>query len=63
MTDRLINIVRRFCEQKIVIVGDAIADKFVFGSISRVSREAPVFILRHEQTETLPGVFDFSHRC
>ena len=55
MTDRLINIVRRFADQKIVILGDAIADKFVFGSISRVSREAPVFILRHEQTETLPG--------
>ena len=52
---RLVNIVRRFSEQKIVIVGDSIADKFVFGSISRVSREAPVFILRHEQTETLPG--------
>ena len=52
---RLVNIVRRFSDQKIVIVGDAIADKFVFGSISRVSREAPVFILRHEQTETLPG--------
>ena len=55
MADRLINIVRRFADQKIVILGDAIADKFVFGSISRVSREAPVFILRHEQTETLPG--------
>jgi D-glycero-beta-D-manno-heptose-7-phosphate kinase len=55
MADRLINIVRRFSEQRIVILGDAIADKFVFGSISRVSREAPVFILRHEQTETLPG--------
>lgn len=52
---RLVNIVRRFADQTIVIVGDAIADKFVFGSISRVSREAPVFILRHEQTETLPG--------
>src|SRR5215510_3706493 len=52
---KLINIVRRFSEQRIAIVGDAIADKFVFGSISRVSREAPVFILRHEQTETLPG--------
>ena len=38
-----------------MIVGDAIADKFLHGSISRVSREAPVFILRHEQTETLPG--------
>ncbi|HET9710768.1 MAG TPA: PfkB family carbohydrate kinase, partial [Pyrinomonadaceae bacterium] len=52
---QLINIVRRFSDQQIVILGDAIADKFVFGSISRVSREAPVFILRHEQTETLPG--------
>jgi len=53
--ETLVNIVRRFSDQKIVIVGDSIADKFVFGSISRVSREAPVFILRHEQTETQPG--------
>src|SRR5688572_21406574 len=53
--ERLITIVRRFSDQKIAIIGDAIADKFVHGSISRVSREAPVFILRHEQTETLPG--------
>ena len=55
MTERLINIVRRFADQKIAIIGDAIADKFVHGSISRVSREAPVFILRHEQTQTVPG--------
>ena len=53
--ERLINIVRHFAERKIVIIGDAIADKFLHGSISRVSREAPVFILRHQQTETLPG--------
>ena len=51
----LIDIVRRFPEQRIAIVGDAIADKFLHGSISRVSREAPVFILRHDKTETLPG--------
>lgn len=51
----LINIVRRFRDRRITIVGDAVADKFVHGSISRVSREAPVFILRHEHTETLPG--------
>ena len=38
-----------------MILGDAIADKFLHGSISRVSREAPVFILRHQQTETVPG--------
>src|SRR6185503_8016318 len=53
--ERLVEIVRRFAGQKIVIIGDALADKFLHGSISRVSREAPVFILRHEQTETLPG--------
>jgi bifunctional ADP-heptose synthase (sugar kinase/adenylyltransferase) len=53
--DKLISIIKRFREQRIVILGDAIADKFLHGSISRVSREAPVFILRHQHTETLPG--------
>ena len=55
MQDKLINIIERFGEQRIVILGDAIADKFLHGAISRVSREAPVFILRHQHTETLPG--------
>jgi bifunctional ADP-heptose synthase (sugar kinase/adenylyltransferase) len=41
----LINIIKRFAEQRIVILGDAIADKFVHGAISRVSREGPVYIL------------------
>lgn len=53
--ERLLNIVRRFPERKLLIVGDSIADKFLTGSIARVSREAPVFILRHESTETVPG--------
>jgi D-glycero-beta-D-manno-heptose-7-phosphate kinase len=51
----LIDIIKRFGEQRIVILGDALADKFLHGEISRVSREAPVFILRHQHTETLPG--------
>ncbi len=51
----LITIIKRFAEQRIVILGDALADKFLHGQISRVSREAPVFILRHQHTETLPG--------
>jgi len=53
--EALLKIVRRFADQKLLIIGDAIADRFLYGSISRVSREAPVFILRHEQTETVPG--------
>ncbi|HSE15557.1 MAG TPA: PfkB family carbohydrate kinase [Pyrinomonadaceae bacterium] len=55
MQDKLIGIIERFRDQRIVILGDAIADKFLHGAISRVSREAPVFILRHQHTETLPG--------
>ena len=55
LQERLISIVKRFPRRRVLVVGDAIADQFVYGAISRVSREAPVFILRHEQTETVPG--------
>src|SRR5918996_4292032 len=55
LQERLVNTVRRFGDRKLLIIGDAIADRFVYGGISRVSREAPVFILRHEHTETVPG--------
>lgn len=47
--------INQFKSRKIIVVGDVIADQFLYGAISRVSREAPVFILRHEQTETVPG--------
>ena len=39
----------------IVIIGDLVADQFLHGTIARVSREAPVFILRHDNTETVAG--------
>jgi len=51
----LLRLVSSFPEKRVVIIGDAIADRFIYGSISRVSREAPVFILKHEQTQTVPG--------
>jgi D-glycero-beta-D-manno-heptose-7-phosphate kinase len=47
--------VKKFSNQNILIIGDLIADEFVYGEIARVSREAPVLILRHERTETGPG--------
>jgi rfaE bifunctional protein kinase chain/domain len=55
LQERLISIVRRFGDRRILVIGDLIADQSVYGAIDRVSREAPVFILRHEHTETLPG--------
>ena len=44
-----------FPAKRIAIVGDLVADQFLNGTISRVSREAPVFILRHDTTTTEPG--------
>jgi rfaE bifunctional protein kinase chain/domain len=55
LQERLIGIVRRFSQRRVLVIGDALADQFIYGAISRVSREAPVFILQHEHTETLPG--------
>jgi rfaE bifunctional protein kinase chain/domain len=55
MRERLSNLVREFAKRRVVVVGDLVADQFLYGEISRVSREAPVLILRHERTETVPG--------
>lgn len=47
--------VKQFSSKTIVLLGDFVADEFQFGEISRVSREAPVLILRHRETQVLPG--------
>ncbi len=52
---RLLDIVSAFSRQTIVVLGDFVVDEYVTGEISRVSREAPVLILRHRQTEIIPG--------
>lgn len=54
-TERLTALVRGFAGRRVLVLGDLIADQFVSGEISRVSREAPVMILRHERTKTVPG--------
>jgi rfaE bifunctional protein kinase chain/domain len=51
----LVDIVEAFPRQTIVLYGDLVADEYVFGEISRVSREAPVLILRHRETQLVPG--------
>src|SRR5512132_2243389 len=54
-TGRLRRIVDSFPRITITVLGDMVADEFVFGEISRVSREAPVLILRHREREIVPG--------
>jgi rfaE bifunctional protein kinase chain/domain len=40
---------------RVAVIGDAIADEFVYGRVVRVSREAPVLILEYDSTEVVPG--------
>lgn len=52
---RLLDVVAAFSRQTICVIGDFVLDEFVSGEISRVSREAPVLILRHRRSEAYPG--------
>jgi rfaE bifunctional protein kinase chain/domain len=54
-TERLKKIVESFPKITVTVVGDLVADEFVFGEISRVSREAPVLILKHRERIVVPG--------
>jgi len=49
------SIVERFKDRRIAVFGDLVADVFVYGEISRISREAPVLILNHRETQIVPG--------
>ncbi len=55
MRDRLIDIVDRLKSPRIFVLGDLILDRFVWGSVARVSPEAPVQILNVEREEFRPG--------
>jgi len=54
-TERWKKIVRTFSEVSITVLADLVADEFIFGEIARVSREAPVLILKHRERTVVPG--------
>jgi D-glycero-beta-D-manno-heptose-7-phosphate kinase len=51
----LAGLVEDFRGKRVVLFGDFVADEFQCGDITRVSREAPVLILRHRETQLVPG--------
>jgi rfaE bifunctional protein kinase chain/domain len=51
----LAEVVERFSTKTVVVLGDFVADAFQYGDITRVSREAPVLILKHRATQIVPG--------
>jgi len=53
--ERLLAIVSAFEGRRLVVAGDYVLDRFIYGHPKRVSREAPVLILRFWKEESLPG--------
>jgi rfaE bifunctional protein kinase chain/domain len=59
---RLRAVIDRFTARTVVVVGDLIADEYVYGKPARISREAPVLILRFTAREArLGGAANASH--
>ncbi|MEE4274175.1 MAG: bifunctional ADP-heptose synthase [Thermoanaerobaculales bacterium] len=52
---RLLDIIDRFSTTRVALTGDLVLDRFILGTPKRISREAPVIILRHEGQRDVPG--------
>src|SRR2546428_2235484 len=55
MNPDLEQLLDRFSGARIAVVGDLVADEFIYGETDRISREAPVLIVRYESSELKPG--------
>lgn len=49
------SVIDRFKGKRVCVVGDIIADVFVFGKPYRLSREAPVVVVKYEEEKVYPG--------
>lgn len=59
---RLRALITEFTGKRIVVVGDLIADEYLYGKPARISREAPVLILRFTDREVrLGGAANAAH--
>jgi rfaE bifunctional protein kinase chain/domain len=52
---QILSLVNALRGRSVAVIGDVVADEFVYGRVARVSREAPVLILEYDSTEVVPG--------
>jgi rfaE bifunctional protein kinase chain/domain len=53
--ERLTSVVDSFRGRRLLVIADLVADEFVYGRVERISREAPVLILRYDTTDLRLG--------
>jgi rfaE bifunctional protein kinase chain/domain len=49
------DLIRRFSQQKIIVIGDVILDEYLTGNAVRLSREAPIPVLEYMSRQAIPG--------
>jgi rfaE bifunctional protein kinase chain/domain len=54
-SSQLLALIAALKGRTVAVIGDVVADEFVYGRVARVSREAPVLILEYDSTEILAG--------
>jgi len=52
---QLVALIEAFEGRTVAVIGDVVADEFVYGRVARVSREAPVLILEYDSTQVVAG--------
>ena len=55
MNKRLLNILEAIKGKRILVWGDLVCDEYIYGDVWRISREAPVLILKKTASEYHPG--------
>ena len=54
-SNRLRELVADFAGKRVLVIGDMVADEYLIGRPTRISREAPVLILELDEERTVPG--------
>ena len=55
MSKDLVDLVQNLGNPRVLVVGDAMMDRYVWGDAERISQEAPVILLRAERKEECLG--------
>jgi len=53
--EKLVDYIEKLINPRVLIIGDMGIDEMIYGDTERISREAPVLILRHDHTKIILG--------
>ena len=55
MSDHLVSLIEAAGHPRVLVVGDLVLDRYVWGEVARISPEGPIPVLRLTSDEARPG--------